>query len=97
MASFSVDDDLDVAWSKTLEQCQDIAGWNLKSGSRSITVDQVIGQIRPAPKDPQLQDKAKAIFSQALTCLQKFGSVIAQATSAVRIIQIQAYVVWHPY
>ena len=86
MASLSVDDDLDVAWSKTLEECQKIAGWNLKAGNRSLTVDQVISQIQPTPKDPQLQDKAKAIFSQALVCLQRFGSVVAQATSVVRSV-----------
>lgn len=85
MSSLSTEDDLDVAWSKTLEKCQDIAKWDFKPSSRGLTVDQVIRQINPSTKDPQLKDKAKLVVSKALTCLQRFGSVIAQAASAVSV------------
>jgi hypothetical protein len=83
MASFSVDEDLDKAWSRTLEQCQEIAEWNLKSTGRATDVNDVIDKIRPKSKDPELKDKAKDYLGKTLLCLQKFGSVIAQATSAV--------------
>jgi hypothetical protein len=83
MAAFSVDDDLDKAWARTLEQCQEITKWNLKSTGRAIEVDDVINKIRPKSKEPELKDKAKDYLGKTLLCLQKFGSVIAQATSAV--------------
>ena len=89
--TLSADDDLDVAWGKTIEYCQKVAKWNLKL-NRNITVDQVVSQIRPAPKDPELYDKAEAVFSKALSCLQRFGSIVAQATSAVSIlVQVSKY------
>ena len=83
MASFSVEDDLDKVWSRTLEQCQDIAKWDLKAMSRGATVDSVISKIRPSPKEPELQDKAKAVLSKTLICVQRFGSIVAQAASAM--------------
>ena len=83
MASFSVDDDLDRAWSSTLKRCQEIAEWNIKPSGRAIDVNDVIDKIRPKSKDPELKDKAKDYLGKTLLCLQKFGSVIAQATSAV--------------
>ena len=91
VVTLSTDDDLDVAWGKTIEYCQKVAKWNLKL-NRNITVDQVVSQIRPAPKDPELHDKAEAVFSKALLCLQRFGSIVAQATSAVSIlVQVSKY------
>ena len=83
MASFSVDDDLDKAWSRTMQSCQEIAEWNLKSTGRAIDVNDVIDKIRPKSKDPELKDKAKDYLGKTLVCLQKFGSVIAQAAGAV--------------
>ena len=83
MASFSVDDDLNIVWARTLQQCQDIAEWNLKTTGRAIDVNDVIDKIRPKSKDPELKDKAKDYLEKTLVCLQKFGSVIAQAAGAV--------------
>lgn len=83
MASFSVDDDLDKAWARTLDQCQEITKWNLKATGRGIEIEDIIGKIRPKSKEPDLKDKAKDYLGKTLVCLQKFGSVIAQATSAV--------------
>lgn len=82
MASFSVDEDLDKAWARTVEQCQGIAGWDLKSNGR-VDVKDVISKILPTPKEPELKDKAKDYLGKTLVCLQKFGAVIAQATSVV--------------
>ena len=82
MASFSVDEDLDKVWSRTLEQCQDIAKWDLtKTGT--TTVNEVIDKIKPKTKDPEMKDKAKVVLAKTLTCLQRFGSVIAQGASVV--------------
>lgn len=117
MAGFSADDDLDKAWARTLEQCQEItksSKWDPKSIGRAISVDDVINNIRPDSKgmfrrithisdtitshdvnvehdglyanfwkDPKLKDRAKDYLGKTLVCLQKFGSVIAQATSVV--------------
>ena len=82
MASFSVDEDLDKVWSRTLEQCQDIAKWDLmKKGP--ATVNEVIDKIQPKTKDPEIKDKAKAVLAKTLTCLQRFGTFIAQGASVV--------------
>ena len=86
MATFSVDDDLDKAWARTLEQCQEItksSKWDPKSIGRAINVDDVINNISPKSKEPELKDKAKVYLGKTLVCLQKFGAVIAQAGSVV--------------
>lgn len=83
VASFSAEDDLDKVWPDIIIRCSKITKWDLND-KKTLTIDQVLLKIN-SPKDPkpEVKDKAKKVFKNALVCVQRFGAFAAQATSMV--------------
>jgi hypothetical protein len=78
------DDDLDVAWKKTIARCQTIAKWELSDRS-APTIDDIVAKIQPTKADNKnaTRTKAKEVVRGTLVCIQRFGQIIAQGTSVV--------------
>ena len=83
MSSVSVDDDLDKAWADIIQRCNKITKWDLNE-KENLTIDQVVSKINP-PKDGKSggHEKAKSVFMNTLTCVQRFGQFAAQAAGMV--------------
>lgn len=78
-----IDLDIDEVWSQAQEQYESITGVSLRSNSRGF--DAVAGDINDRLRQSKAGDKAKAqqIMGNAMKCLQRFGGIVAQATSVV--------------
>lgn len=82
-ASGGTDPDLDEIWSQALEEYEHTTGMSLKRGLRGF--DAVAADIDERLHQSKAGNKAKAqqIMGTAMKCLQRFGGILAQATSAV--------------
>lgn len=79
----SVDDDLGAAWKQVIDECDRTAGWS-KQDKRILTVSDVINNINPHKEiQPTTTTNAKKFIKTTLVCIQRFGDVVATATTAV--------------
>ena len=77
-----VEEDLPERWDRLIRQLEDEAGLKL-SNKQEHSLDQVMATIRSADATPGLASKTVDIVSKAFTCVDRFGSMIVQASSIV--------------
>jgi len=78
---FSEHDDLDVVWARLITECNTRAEWDLDS-NRKPTVEGVLAKLKPPKRHKaEAHETTKKIFRQTLYCVDKFGSIAAQAAS----------------
>ncbi|KAF2008656.1 hypothetical protein BU24DRAFT_429231 [Aaosphaeria arxii CBS 175.79] len=79
----AVKDDLNVAWEQVIKECNQIAGWK-EEQKRTLTVSDVLNNVQPHKKIPEtVTSTARKVVKTTLLCVQRFGDVVATATSAV--------------
>lgn len=78
-----VDLDLDEVWSHAMEEYESITDVSLKRNLRGFDV--VADDINDRLLQSKARNKAKAqqVMTNAMKCLQRFGGIVAQATSVV--------------
>jgi len=80
MSSLSIDDDLDVVWGQAMERYESITNCSLKAHNGFTAITNDITRTLDKSKAGN-RAKAQTIMSNMMTCLQKFGGIIAQAAS----------------
>lgn len=80
-----LDSDLDRKWEETIARCSAIAEWDLRD-RKTLTVEQVVAELKPPKNDKSgMQKTAQMVFKKTLVCVDRFGSIIAQATGVVSL------------
>lgn len=81
---YTPDEDLDVAWKKTIARCQAIAKWDLDDRS-APSIEDIVAKIQPAKLDEKKSNRtqAKEVVRGTLVCIQRFGQIAAQGASMV--------------
>jgi hypothetical protein len=78
--AISVNDDLDDAWAKVVKKFEKEANLSL-TGRKNLSIDDVLARINPKDVAPDTKTKAKEIVGNVLLCVQRFGDVLASASS----------------
>jgi hypothetical protein len=78
----TIEDDLPTAWNILIAQLEDEAGLKLSS-KQEDSLDQVMAVIKTADATPDLASKTANIIDKTFICVDRLGSMIAQASSIV--------------
>ena len=78
----TIEDDLPTAWNILIAQLEDEAGLKL-SNKQEHSLDQVMAVITGADAAPGLASKTANVIDKTFICVDRLGSMIAQASSIV--------------
>ena len=78
--AISVTDDLDEAWAKVVDKFEQEAHLKI-TDHKNLSVDDVLDRINPKDTEPDTKAKAKAVVGTVLLCVQRFGDILASASS----------------